>query len=100
MITQTLVLDRLNSWIKFSEDICTSLTADEERDGGEVLDGWIGRSQKLVEDSATTARRLATIWKGALEDEHITRGAGQKESCRCHFDEVMCSVRVRFKARK
>ena len=64
MITQILVLDGPNPWIQLAEGICTSLTADEEGDGGEVLDGWIGGSQKLVEDSATTARRLATFLEG------------------------------------
>lgn len=59
VITEALVLDGLDPWIELAEGVCTALTADEERDGGQVLDGWIGGSQKFSENSATATRKLA-----------------------------------------
>lgn len=45
VITEVLVLDCLNPWIELAKGVCTILTTDEEGDGDQVLDGWIGGSQ-------------------------------------------------------
>lgn len=47
VITQILVLDGLNPWVEPAKGICTGLTADEEGYGGQVLDSWVGGSQKF-----------------------------------------------------
>ena len=47
VITQILVLNGLNPWVELAKGICTSLSADEKGYGGQVLDSWIGGSQKF-----------------------------------------------------